>query len=292
MLTGSRDVRLGEQSGEQSTLRVAFVEQVKYLTSAPALFRFPEWLAWRKRRDIAKNNRTMRDFLMPLIRERMTPSLSTKRRTVVDLALSSVPKVDDQFLHILVQNLKIFLAAGYDTTASTLCWAFYLLERNPSCLERLRAEHDSVLGLDPGAVEDTLRDKPQLINSLPYTTAVCKETLRLHPPANTFRQGNPGFSLSKAGYPPLPTDGFMIWNGITRIHRTPEYWVRPDDFIPDRFLVSSDDPLYPPKNGWRPFEAPPRSCIGQELAMMELKLALVVAVRRFEIAISWSEWDR
>jgi hypothetical protein len=38
---------------------------------------------------------------------------------------------------------------------------------------------------------------------------------------------------------------------------------------------------------WRAFEKGPRSCIGQGLALIEIKLALVILCRRFEFELAY-----
>jgi cytochrome P450 len=76
------------------------------------------------------------------------------------------------------------------------------------------------------------------------------------------------------------------------MHHNPEVFVKPEDFIPDRWLVSPEDPLHPKKASWRAFEWGPRACIGQTLAQLELKIALVMTVRMFDIDIAYEEWDK
>lgn len=75
-------------------------------------------------------------------------------------------------------------------------------------------------------------------------------------------------------------------------HLRPDLWPRVDDFLPERFLVDKDDPLYPPKNAWRAFELGTTRCIGEELAMMEMKLALVLTIREFDFEFDWSGWHK
>lgn len=70
------------------------------------------------------------------------------------------------------------------------------------------------------------------------------------------------------------------------------FWPQPDSFIPERWLVSDGDPLRPMKGAWRPFEWGPRNCIGQELALLELKLVMVMTLREFNITASYDAWDQ
>jgi sterigmatocystin biosynthesis cytochrome P450 monooxygenase len=137
---------------------------------------------------------------------------------------------------------------------------------------------------------------PYLLKKLPYTLAVIKETLRLYPAVSSTRAGEPNFSVTDDEGRHFPTDGFLVWANPQPIHRDPKYWPRADEFVPERWLVALGDPLHPIKGAWRPFEHGPRICIGQELAMLEMKGILVVmvvmVVRRFEIALAYKEVDR
>lgn len=110
----------------------------------------------------------------------------------------------------------------------------------------------------------------------------------------------------------------MIWVNIHTIHRRADLFPKPDEFIPERFLPSSTSSATPsspsdahsntladaltevpkevlteiPKDAYRPFEKGLRSCIGQELALLEMKIVLALTVRNFEICAAYEEWDR
>lgn len=47
-----------------------------------------------------------------------------------------------------------------------------------------------------------------------------------------------------------------------------------------------------PKGAWRPFKFGPRNCVGQTLAMSELKIMLAMAAREFSFRDAYDEWDR
>ena len=224
-----------------------------------------------------------------------------KSKTIIDLALDKYleeqksPNVtkcmDANFKRFAISQMKVFILAGHDTTSSTLCYIFYLLSITPSALERVRAEHDKTFGIDYGRVQSIIISNPHILNQLPYTLAVIKETMRLFPAGSTTRQGDPGFSLTEDGHQ-YPTEDCIVWSLHQLIHREPLYWPQPDTFLPERWLVSNDDPLYPVKGAYRPFEFGPRNCIGQELAMLEIKLVMAMTIREFDITTAFQEFEQ
>ncbi len=102
-------------------------------------------------------------------------------RSVVDLALaaylkqnpsvSNVGGIDPVFKEVAINQMKLFLFSGHDTTSSTVCYVFYLLTVYPEVLSRLRKEHDSILGPDPSQASGRISQDTYLINKLPFTTA-------------------------------------------------------------------------------------------------------------------------
>ncbi|KAI9721481.1 MAG: hypothetical protein M1812_002243 [Candelaria pacifica] len=62
----------------------------------------------------------------------------------------------------------------------------------------------------------------------------------------------------------------------------------PDAFHPERFLP----PNTVPEGAWRPFERGPRNCIGQELALLEMKIIMMLTLRKFTITAAYDEYDR
>lgn len=304
MLTILSDVRLHEQTrGSASSLKSALLDQVRFMgmMSNPAQALILGRMPWH-RASVSRNNRTMREFLLPQIQRKLESTTeSTQKKTVVDLAIKHVGtdepnasknKPTAEFVDRLIANLKIFLFAGHDTTASSICFMTKLLQDNPGRLERVRAEHDAVLGPEVDKAAEILTTSPHLLQSLPYTLAVIKETLRLYPLAATVREPSPGFYLTATNSSVrYPMEGFGVWLSPTGVQRHPQYWKRPKDFSPERWM-STDASLHPAANSWVPFSLGPRNCIGMELALIELKLVLVLTARTFDITEAWGEWDK
>lgn len=233
---------------------------------------------------------------------------ATKRsKSVIDLALEGyladnsaksdqeTPKgMDATFKAFATSQIKLFLFSGHDTTSSTICYIFHLLSSHSPAVQRLRAEYNNIFGpkLPTSDLATLISDEPHLLNQLPFTTAVIKETLRLFPPVSNTRAGEPNFSVTDANGRKYPTDGCLVWCIHQAMHRDPAYWPVPNTFLPDRWLVPHDHPLHPIKGAWRGFEHGPRNCLGQELAMMEMKVVMVMVLRRFDVRSAYDEWDR
>lgn len=193
----------------------------------------------------------------------------------------------------IASQLRVFLFAGHDTSSSALTYCYYLLSKHPKNLDLLFAEHDAIFGVRPADALAQIHTDPHKLNQLPYTTAIIKETLRLFPPSGSMRIGRPGaFIFDEAGRC-FPTENCSVWTLSLAIHHDARYWVEPEKFLPERWLAGPDDPLYPggTKGAWRPFEHGPRDCIGQTLAMLELKIALVLTAREINVAPAYEEWD-
>ncbi|KAK0377048.1 AflN/verA/monooxygenase [Colletotrichum limetticola] len=202
------------------------------------------------------------------------------------------PDTTQQIKHIITPQVRLFLFAGHDTTSSTLLYCYYLFSQNPEIISRTIAEHNEVFGTDPSQVQDKIHKDPQLLNMIPYTVAFIKEVLRIFAPAGAMRQGRSNVQIIDADGRVLPTEGCNVWTLVQAIHHNPKYWKDPDACIPERWLVGPEDPLYPHKGAWRPFEWGPRNCIGQTLAMLELRIALVMTVREFVIKPAYEDWDK
>ena len=138
-----------------------------------------------------RNNITLKNILTPHIESEVQKQLDgtpSEYKTIISLAskayLAETPsasktKIDEEFMDLVVNQIKIFLLAGHDTTASGISYAYYLLHKNPHVLAKMREEHDSVLGTDTSTARAQIAADPTLLNKLSYTAAFMKEALRL-----------------------------------------------------------------------------------------------------------------
>ncbi|KAK4978282.1 hypothetical protein LTR42_002660 [Elasticomyces elasticus] len=233
--------------------------------------------------------------LTSIVKERINaPDAYTKSKSITQLAVSGLdPSM--ALVRSSVDQIKSFLFAGQDTTATLIQWMCYEMSKashSPhyaTILSRLREEHDTVFGPAPfSALEilasDAAAEAESIITSkLPYTVAFIKETLRLHPPAATVRVVPEDATTMILELPahPVSITGLQIYPSQYLIHRNHKVW-GPDAhlFNPGRFL-DTDYLAALPTGAYRPFERGPRNCIGQELAMLEGVAVLVSVARGF-----------
>ena len=168
-------------------------------------------------------------------------------------------------------EVMTFLLAGHETTALALCWALYLLSRQPEAERKLHDELHRVLG-----------SRLPLISDLPllvYTENVIKETMRLYPPA---------WSVARTAIGDFELEGYRIPGGSNIVmsqwimHRDPRFFPNPDRFDPDRWDTPACRNL--PRFAYFPFGGGPRQCIGASFAMTEALLLLATIARRFRLA--------
>lgn len=196
-------------------------------------------------------------------------------KAIVQLALADLEPTP-ALLWNTVAQIKSFLFAGQDTTATLIQWLCYELskanyeERYQKIVEKLQAEHDAVFGpgafsaLDllaqPGKADEYLGEK------IPYTTAFIRETLRLHPPASSARlvpeasKTAPPFFIDIDGNTtPTRIDGLRVYVCHWLVQRNPKIWGEDAHvFRPERWLDEHYMNKIPP-GAWRAFERGPRN---------------------------------
>ena len=173
----------------------------------------------------------------------------------------------------LLDNLLTFVAAGHETTATTLAWALFLLATDPAIEAQVMAEIDAVA---PTGALDADR-----LASLATTRRVVQETMRLYPAAPLLlRTARKATTLGDAPLRP----GASIYLPIYALHRHESAWPRPDLFDPDRFLPEQAQARH--RFAYLPFGAGPRVCMGTTLAMTEAVALLAVMLRSARFSVS------
>lgn len=226
---------------------------------------------------------------------------SKKTQSIISLAIASYvsakypntppPKtIDPIFLKQAIPQIRMLLIAGHDTTTSILVYCYHMLSSHPTAQQKLHDEHTEIFGPDPATASASLRspNASKLLNSLPYTVAVIKETLRLFPPGGAIRTGSPAVQLLDREGTAYPTEGCLVSIAHHAIHYNPHLYPDPEVFDPDRW-IGGRERRSTEMGAFRPFEHGPRNCVGQDVAFLLVKVALVMTVRRFAVRPTYEE---
>lgn len=199
---------------------------------------------------------------------------------IISLLVKSNDFSDVELAH---QTLTM-MAAGHETTSSTLSWCIYLLSLHPNVAQKVRNEVRAHLPSPHSG--DTI--SAAQIDSLPWLNAVCNETTRLYPTVPvTIREV----------VTPTPLGGFTLPKGTNvllapwAINRSEFFWGKDAAaFQPQRWInadgTGNNTGGAPSNYALMTFLHGPRSCIGQGFARSELKCLLAAVVGRYEFELT------
>ncbi|KAJ1276217.1 hypothetical protein BS78_05G197600 [Paspalum vaginatum] len=176
----------------------------------------------------------------------------------------------------IIGNCKNIYFAGHETTALTAIWCLMLLATHPEWQKRARAE---ALELCQGRMrlDVDILQRPKIL------TMVIQETLRLYHPASLMMRE--ALMDAKVGGLDIPR-GTIIQVARSMLYLDKDVWgLDASEFRPDRF-ANGVAAACKPAHVYMPFGHGPRTCIGQNLAMTELKVLLARLLSRFAFAPS------
>ncbi|XAR67964.1 Psoralen synthase [Bertholletia excelsa] len=170
--------------------------------------------------------------------------------------------------HLTQDNLKAVILdmflGGTDTISTTLEWAMMRLMQNPTKMSKAQEEVRRVTGKKPKVEEED-------ILQLNYLKCIIKETLRLHAPAPLLAPRELTQSTKLQGYD-IPSKTRVFIN-VFAIHRDPNLWDSPEEFIPERFLNNQVD-FKGQDFQFIPFGAGRRGCPGIAFGVVEAEYLL------------------
>ncbi|KAK7746706.1 hypothetical protein SLS53_001893 [Cytospora paraplurivora] len=176
----------------------------------------------------------------------------------------------------ILEPLVVATGAGFTTTSSLLSWLLYGLVAYPGMQERLLQEL-----VDNGYTDDT-EVTPDLTANLTFLDHYIKETQRRHNPSYQPARVAKCDLVLPGGYR-IPKDSIVI-PALHHIHNNPKIWGNPAEFDPDRW--DTERVKNRPNNSYIPFATGPRSCIGFNFALQEVRIFLTKLVWRYEFSMA------
>ncbi len=203
---------------------------------------------WRRQYDVVIDKLIDDELADPDFENRTDVLALLLRSTYDDGSVMSRKDIGDELLTLL--------AAGHETTASTLAWAFERVIRHPELLASLAKEADG----------DGQELRQATILEVQRSRTVIDFAARsIYPP------------VYQLGEWVIPRGHSMIVS-IAQIHDNPDVFPNPERFDPQRYIGSK-----PSTFAWIPFGGGTRRCVGAAFANMEMDVVLRTVLRHFTI---------
>jgi cytochrome P450 len=258
---------LGADGDELKRLREMLPPAIR-LGSNLVLIPVPQW-DWGKWSPYGRFRRYRREYdaiVDRLIdRAHADPNLDTRDDVLALMLRSRYDDGSPMTRAEIADELITFLAAGHETTATTLAWIVERIQRHPRLLERLVADIDS--GSDAllnATIFEVLRTRSAIDSTF---RKVVSPTMRIGPWT-------------------LPQGQTIIAN-IGLMHSNEDGFPDARRFDPYRFLNRPPDPAE-----FIPYGGGIRRCIGAAFANMEMRVVIRTLLRNYAISPSNTPGER
>jgi len=216
--------------------------------------------------------RHLRELLLSIIEDRRAGN-GSQHFDFLSMYLDATDKQGNKFSDKeLLDELMTLIVAGFETSANTLNWVWYLVAKHPAVEAELIDEAQRILPNVSAVSAENLA-------AMEYTQQALEEALRLYPPVWLFtRRSHADDELEDYDVPP----GTDIYLAPYILHRTDHYWPEPERFDPERFVLANkpkkDRPYFP-------FSLGPRRCLGEYFSFLEMKVHLGLLLPRFRMEL-------
>ncbi|KAK1653171.1 hypothetical protein QYE76_070976 [Lolium multiflorum] len=187
------------------------------------------------------------------------------------------------FLYATIIN---YMFAGRDTVGTTLAWLLYNLTKHPHVVSNIRRElapivasRNSKSGM---AVFDPDETKP-----LVYLSAALFESMRLHPPGPIERKAVLADDVLPSGHEVRAGDTVLI--SVYSMGRMERVWGEDcAEYRPERWVTEDGGTAalrHVPAHRFMPFNAGPRSCLGKDVSVAQMKSVVAAVVWNFDLEV-------
>jgi hypothetical protein len=206
---------------------------------------------------LAEYRRQYDDVIGRLIdRVRADPDFDTRDDVLALLLRSTYEDGSQMSRSDIGDELLTLLAAGHETTASTLGWAFERISRHPRVLSKL---------VEESATEDNEYRQATILEVQRARTVI--DFAGRHVYAPTFELGE--WVIPR---------GYSIVVAISQLHHRAEDFPEPERFDPSRYIGTR-----PSTFAFVPFGGGTRRCVGAAFANVEMDVVLRTVLRHFVI---------
>lgn len=235
----------------------------------PFCWKFLRWLSVGRERKFLEARLVIDDFV--------AQNIAVKRESKMygeDILTSYIKAEgainDDRFLRDTAVNLML---AGRDTTGVALSWFFWLLSRNPEVKVKLLEE-----------INQNCTNKEFDFSKMVYLHAALLEALRLYPSVPFEHKAPLKEEVLPSGHKTVVGERipFLTYS----MGRMEGVWGKDClEFRPERWITEKGNIRHEPSYKFLSFNAGPRTCLGKEIAFVQLKTTVVAMMRNFDVEV-------
>ncbi len=256
------------------------------------------------------NVRSLNNYLTKIIntrwalqqQERANPNTNgiTRKLDVLDKVLSAIQpdewaRENSKWVSQIRDELKTFVLAGHETSASMLAWTLYEMHASRgdrTNIDRILAEAErvyhghcdakgKVVSMPPRSVLAGDKEKAgSAYRGLDYTECCLRESLRKYSIVPTVVRS---VSADTMVGPYFFAQGAKIMVNMQGAHHDEQNWAEPMLYRPTRFTEGEIDKIKP--YTFLPFIDGPRNCLGQFLSLLESKCVLSMLLKRYKFEL-------
>ncbi|GME96566.1 unnamed protein product [Ambrosiozyma monospora] len=216
------------------------------------------------------------------------PSQYTLITTLLDKEKSTVRGKPNLFDEARAKSEAFdHIAAGHNTTATTLSYLYYELASHPEMQSRLQKELKEFNNGNFKSTSDLSSFEYSEIEYLPYMNAIINETFRIYAaipgqePRIVPKGGLRLKSLNDVIVPQATVVTMQPWS----LHRQPHIFENPEKFNPERWLIEDESKLKLMIKNMMHFGSGARMCVGMNLATCEIKLNVANVLSRYHVEL-------
>ncbi|KAL3357372.1 hypothetical protein AABB24_017863 [Solanum stoloniferum] len=256
-------------------------------------WKLQKWLRIGKEKNLMNAWEALDQFIYPAISKRQEKLMSNKIKDDDFDLFSDYVKAYNQWTNEDDKNLgsvEKFLRdtflnlmfAGRDTTSTTLTWCFWHLAKNPLIVKKIREEIQQQFHLkeDESLKFFNIEESRKLI----YLHGALCEALRLFPPVSIEHKSPLKLDVLPSGHRVSPNMKILI--SFYAMGRMESLWGKDClEFRPERWITERGGLKHEPSYKFPAFLAGPRTCVGKEMAFIQMKMVAATMIYNYNIQL-------
>ncbi|KAL7088298.1 hypothetical protein ACP275_13G119400 [Erythranthe tilingii] len=267
------------------------IEALLYRHVLPeTIWKLLKWLQIGTERKLLEAWKAFDEFIYPLIPNSskdetdeysMMASFRKAYEEKISNGSSTTTTTTRDFLRDTALSLML---AGRDTTSTCLTWLFWLIATNPSTETKILEEIETELNLHRQEDKKWRLFNVEESRKLIYLHGALCESLRLFPPVALEHKAPIKTDILPSGNQLKPNTKVIV--SFYSVGRTESVWGKDClEFKPERWISASGGTKREPSYKFPAFNVGPRTCVGKEMAFVQMKMVAATIIYRYKIEL-------